>query len=202
MRQWYRRNWMNTYFRNASKGDPSSIEFMHTEQEEDYEDPPEDFGHGEHLFNKTFISEVILLLMIPIPGYDRYIMLQCQGKETVYLLSEFMLVFMCLRVYFLVRSMLNFTEFMDPYAKKLCKAYGFDNSVLFTIKSSLIISPEATASYIFLVTLILFAYLVRVLEMPRFRLEDDDTFDYYFNSIWFTVVTLTTIGYGDFSPMT
>ena len=33
-------------------------------------------------------------------------------------------------------------------------------------------------------------------------MNDDDTFDSYFNSIWFTVVTLTTIGYGDFSPLT
>ena len=38
--------------------------------------------------------------------------------------------------------------------------------------------------------------------MPRFRIDGDDTFDYYFNAIWFTVVTLTTIGYGDFSPET
>lgn len=117
-------------------------------------------------------------------------------------MSEFMLVCMCCRVYFLVRSMLNFTEFMDPYAKKLCKAYGFDNSVLFTVKSSLVVSPESTCSYMFLITLVLFAYVVRVFEMPRFRMEGDDTFDWYFNSMWFTVVTLTTIGYGDFSPMT
>ena len=51
-------------------------------------------------------------------------------------------------------------------------------------------------------TLLFFAYVVRIFEMPRFRLSKDDTFDWYFNSCWFTVVTLTTIGYGDFSPMT
>ena len=91
---------------------------------------------------------------------------------------------------------------MDPYAKKLCRAYGFDNSILFTIKSSLQTKPEQTAAYLFLFTLLFFAYVVRIFEMPRFRLSKDDTFDWYFNSCWFTVVTLTTIGYGDFSPMT
>ena len=38
--------------------------------------------------------------------------------------------------------------------------------------------------------------------MPRFRLGDDDVFDSYFNSVWFTVITITTIGYGDISPLT
>ena len=61
------------------------------------------------------------------------------GRDTVYLLSEFMLVFMFSRIYFVVRSMLNYTQFMDPYAKKLCKSYGFENSILFTIKSNLLI---------------------------------------------------------------
>lgn len=123
----------------------------------------------------------------------------------MYLLSEFMLVFMFFRIYFVVRSLLNYTQFMDPYAKKLCKSYGFENSILFTIKSNLEICPEKTAALIFIVTLFLFSYVIRVFEMPRFRHEDapdNEIFDSYFNSIWFTVITLTTIGYGDFSPLT
>ena len=110
---------------------------MHTEDEEDFEEAEEDFGHGEHLITKSFILEILMLILIPIPGYDRYITIVCDDMDTVYLLSEFMLVFMCLRIYFLVRAMLNFTECMDPFAKKICKSYGFDNNVLFTIKSYL-----------------------------------------------------------------
>ena len=113
-----------------------------------------------------------MLSLIPIPGYDRYFVIMCEDKDTVYLLSEFMLVFMCLRIYFLIRAMLNFTDCMDPFAKKICKAYGFDNNVLFTIKSYLAptAKPEQTSFYIFFVSLILFAYIIRVFEMPRYRM--------------------------------
>lgn len=128
--------------------------------------------------------------------------MKCMGFDTVYLLSEFMLVFMFARIYFAVKSMLKYSSFMNPFAKKVCNAYGFENSLSFTIKSFLDTNPEATAAYIFIVTVFIFAYIIRVFEMPRSRLEDDDTFDSYFNSIWFTVITITTIGYGDISPRT
>lgn len=44
--------------------------------------------------------------------------------------------------------------------------------------------------------------MVRIFEIPFFRNDGSDTFDYYFTAIWFTVVSLTTIGYGDISPGT
>ena len=184
---------------------------MHQEVEEDYNSDADDdyaankkkdYGHGEHLITKQFLTEVVMLMIVPIPFYDCYFTFYCEGKDTTFFLSGFMLVIMFRRVYFLVRSMLNYTQFRDPYTKKICKAYGFENSVLFTIKSNIEINPETTVSYIFILTLFIFAYVVRVFEMPRFRLDDDDRFDSFFESIWFTVITLTTIGYGDVSPLT
>jgi hypothetical protein len=146
--------------------------------------------------------EVMMLMIVPIPFYDCYFTFYCEGENTVFFLSEFLLVIMFIRIYFLVRSALNYTQFRDPYTKKICSAYGFENSVLFTIKSNIEINPETTVTYIFILTLLIFAFIVRVFEMPRFRQGDDDRFDSFFESIWFTVITLTTIGYGDVSPLT
>ena len=52
-------------------------------------------------------------------------------------------------------------------------------------------------------TVCIFAYLVRIFEIPYLKETDDATrFESYFEAVWFTVVTLTTIGYGDVSPGT
>lgn len=64
----------------------------------------------------------------------------------------------------------------------------------------LLIQPVQTIVSIFIGTIVISAYIIHVLEIPYFRAQNDTTFDSYFTSIWFTVITLTTIGYGDISP--
>lgn len=111
---------------------------------------------------------------------------------------------MSVRIYFLIRCILNYCEFMDAFSKKICRGYGFETGVKFTIKCQLMVNPESTVMYIFFATVFIFAYVIRIFEMPFFRANspDDPVFDSFFNAIWFTVITLTTIGYGDISPGT
>jgi hypothetical protein len=117
-------------------------------------------------------------------------------------MSDFILVFMFLRLYFAISTMFNYSEYMDSFAKKICLSHGFNSDILFTLKSRLIDKPEQTVFYLFFGTVIISAYIVRILELPYFRGQEDTTFDSYFTAIWFTVITITTIGYGDISPGT
>jgi voltage-gated potassium channel len=54
---------------------------------------------------------------------------------------------------------------------------------------------------LFFSTVFFFAYNIRIFELPYFRLENDESiknvFDSYFNSIYFAIITITTVGYGD-----
>lgn len=73
----------------------------------------------------------------------------------------------------------------------------------FAVKCKLIIEPEKSVIIMFIGTVCLFAYIVRIFEIPYLRQTNDGTnFDSYFNAVWFTVITLTTVGYGDVSPGT
>ena len=70
------------------------------------------------------------------------------------------------------------------------------------MKAYLKLYPERTIMTIFFGTVLITAYLLRIAELPYYRKTQDALFDSYFNSIWLTVITLTTVGYGDMSAVT
>ncbi len=79
-----------------------------------------------------FIFEFTILAIHPLPNYDAEYhfliidMLSTKSKlvPVTYNLSDFLFAFMFLRVYFLIRTLLNFTDFSDLYSKKICAKYG------------------------------------------------------------------------------
>lgn len=137
-----------------------------------------------------------------------YITFRAKGNTTViYLLSDFMMAFMWIRIYNLVRTMLNQSIFMDAISKKMCNQYGFNVGIKFCLKAYLKLQPEKTVLLIFSGTVLITAYLLRVCELPYYhQIQADNVdrilFDDYFNSLWLTVITLTTVGYGDMSAVT
>ena len=106
------------------------------------------------------------------------------------------------RLFFISRAWLNYSIFTDAYARILQTAYGFESGIYFTLKCHLLVYPKQTVLSLYGTTIIVAAYLIRIFEKPYFRVTGEPTFDSYFESIWFTTVTFSTIGYGDISPGT
>lgn len=80
------------------------------------------------------------MLISPLPYYDIIIVLPSINLTKTgyipvyYLLSDFILAFMFIRVIFLMRAVINYSIFMDIYSKKLCKSCGFTANVRFAFK--------------------------------------------------------------------
>lgn len=211
LRQKYKMQWLGTYFSGIESQHPSAVEYMHFDpeskfvQDEDGDDETLQ-GDNQHMFTKDTIIELITMVMIPLPGFDRYIDMQtipADSNATVYytyLLSDFMLIIMYFRIAMLIRSVFNYTAYNGVFAKKLCKSYGFDTGTWFTIKSYIFIEPEKSCFILFTMTILIFGSWVRICEIPYQRANGSQEFDKFSRSIWFTIVTLFTVGYGDLYP--
>ena len=140
-----------------------------------------------------------MLMIIPIPYYDRYF----EDGSSTHLLSEVLMIAMFLRLYFILRTCLHFCEYADAFSMKICKSLGFESTgVSFSIKCLYITEPAFTLGTMFIGTILTFSYIIRIAEIEHFRVGGNAIFDSYFTAIYFTAVTLSTVGYGDICPGT
>lgn len=93
------------------------------------------------LINKTFVVECLILIVQPLPFYERFFVMECINLKSIerqfvmYYLCDFILVFMFLRLMFLARSIMNYSIYTDAFSKKLCRnTYGFTSGNRFTLK--------------------------------------------------------------------
>ena len=92
-------------------------------------------------------------------------------SETVdvyYLSSDFVLVFMFLRLFFVMRAVFNYSMYTDVFAKKLCRSYGFTANVRFTYKSLLKTDPAKTVIVTMFASTLVLAYQLRVFEIEYY----------------------------------
>ena len=89
-----------------------------------------------------------------------------------YLLSDFILVFMFLRFYYVVRAAFNYNMYMDSFAKKLCRSYGFTANVRFTFKALLRTNPVWTVSLLMFASVVILAYQLRIFEIQYYHAID------------------------------
>jgi len=108
----------------------------------------------------------------PLPGVEQeytFEIIDMMSSKSKYLkvqykLSDFLFALMFIRLYFLVRTLLNFTIYSDLYSKRVCSKYGFEASVSFYVKALFVKQPGVVILMVSSLSILFLSYVLRIFE--------------------------------------
>jgi len=118
-------------------------------------------------------------------------------QKIVFEVNDLLLCFaIFLRIYLFARTLLSASAYTDPRAQRVCTIYGSDADYGFALKSLMQGSSWKVLSISMGFSLFILAYTLKLFEQVI-----DPDFD-LFVGMWNVLITMTTVGYGDFFPKT
>ena len=92
---------------------------------------------------------------------------------------------------------IELTNWTDPKAQRCCSIFGVEANFLFGLKALMKEDPISVVIYSFLFSLLQLSTSLQIFER-----EVDENFKNITTAMWNVIITLTTVGYGDYYPKT
>jgi hypothetical protein len=105
------------------------------------------------------------------------------------------------RIYLILRCVLANSFYMSPRAQRVCQMNGCYASYMFSVKAAMKAQPYVVLFTNLIMSMFYFGYLIRLFDQPEeLKVASGQNFDSITNPVWLSIVTMTTVGYGDFFP--
>jgi len=112
-------------------------------------------------------------------------------------MDDMMLALMLLRIYFVIYSYTTYSIHSSLDGLRTAKKFGFEPDLSYYVRAALVRRPFLTYILLTGVTLCSLAFILRIFERPyAFEMGQYD-FNLYSGALWLTVISATTVGYGN-----
>jgi len=154
-----------------------------------------------------FIFEIILCSVHSPPFLNDFKVniRQISGASNLVDLDIFLSSMIPIRVYLLFRYHSFYSSWADDRAEKICNECNTIGGISFAIKAELKERPYPVVGVLMILSILIFGYALRNLELSFMQNKDPARFQdwtYVYNGFWCIIITILTVGYGDFYPQT
>ena len=145
--------------------------------------------------------ELILCIVCPLPFINITFSGEMQNGEYLYSLDDFLLILMMFKLYWMFRILDLYSKWTNDKANRYCARLHAKSGFGFRLKSEMMDRPQIIIGFIITLLVLVLGVILQMFE--RGYIYDDVNrkgHEYLTDSAWLIIITMTTVGYGDFSP--
>lgn len=127
--------------------------------------------------------ELLIMIICPNPFFDFFIPANrhLDDINLEYFFNDILLSLMFLKIIFVLRYIENHSMFTNAYSKMICKKYNFTAGIRFALRCHFELYPGVSIFLMFVITIVVQSYLIRIYELPFYLLTDYDEGKHFFN---------------------
>jgi potassium intermediate/small conductance calcium-activated channel subfamily N protein 2 len=151
---------------------------------------------------KYLIGECIICILSPMPFIHDETFLETNKNYDVKIrhwYNDLLLGWSFVRIYLVIRCVLANSFYMSTRAQRVCQMNGCYANFMFAIKCLMKDQAYLVLMGNLIMSMFYFGYLIRIFDQDLSEVSGQN-FDSITNPVWLSIVTMTTVGYGDFFP--
>ncbi len=151
------------------------------------------------------IIETLVFTLQPLKALDNISWITHNYEEqisTFYSLNDVLTFMMLSRTPLIIQVFLHSLNYSTLQMREILQNNNLEENVIFILKCLLKKSPYFFFSISLLISIFFFTYCLRIFELPLAIKLEQESFQSYLTTLWVVMITMTTVGYGDYNPKT